>query len=52
MFYFICNSHIIRITSVHYNSEKYCAMLGDNIVNLETTYQKQVPAEELDFRRG
>jgi len=27
-------------------------MLGDNIVNLETTYQKQVPAEELDFERG
>jgi len=37
---------------VHYNSGKYCAMLGDNIVNLETTYQKQVPAEELDFERG
>jgi len=27
-------------------------MLGDNIVNLETTYHKQVSAEELDFARG
>jgi len=52
MFYSIYTPHIIRIMCVHYNSGKYCAMLGDNIVNLKTTYQKQVPAEELDFERG